>query len=153
METFSGRFVSFQMPYRDQSGVDVPAGEQAATIAATAERHLESGPPGVLITYSANYGQTRKIVGTYLAGGWSTETNGANQAEVMEQLELLLGGSHQHLQGRLRIAPITTLNAYSHPVPYWNADVLFGIVTSDLDRIGAHLEAGWVVLGWQNQDT
>jgi len=45
------------------------------------------------------------------------------------------------------------MNAYTDPVDHWNADVLYGLVQSDLDRIENNLATGWDVLGWQNQDT
>ena len=53
----------------------------------------------------------------------------------------------------MRIAPITTMNAYVDPLTPWNETVLMDIVTADLEPIKSYLDDGWSVLGWQNQDT
>lgn len=45
------------------------------------------------------------------------------------------------------------MNAYEEPVHPWNEDILLGIVTTDLDRVKTYLKSGWIVLGWQNQNT
>ena len=148
----TGVFINFEVPFVKMETA-VPAENQAEQILQKADELVASGAIGVAITYSANYGQTREIQRVYFAGGWKTRTDGANQAAVMRCMESLLGGNHQSLQGRMRILPITTMNAYDDPASPWNADVLLGIVTTDLDRIKTYLEAGWCVLGWQNQNT
>ena len=148
----NGTFHPFLLPYRIDGRLVDPE-TQARQIAQAAQALLTEAVPGVGILYSANYGQTREITRTYHAGGWDTGTNGSNQAAVMTALENLLTVDFAELRGRLHILPITTMNAYTDPVPDWNADVLRGIVTSDLARVAAYLQAGWHVLGWQNQDT
>lgn len=148
----AGTFINFNLPFL-QNGAFVPPRDQAAAILRKAGELLAKGAQGVAITYSANYGQTREIERVYLSGGWNTQTTGLNQAAVIDAMEVLLGGRYAALQGKMRIAPITTMNAYADPADPWNDDVLMGIVTTDLARIKNYLEAGWDVLGWQNQDT
>lgn len=149
-----GAFISFNLPYVDDDGNLVSPEAQAETILSQVTPLMMHGFAGVAITYSANYGQTRMIEQTYFMGGWNTQTNGANQAEVMASMETLLGTSqYQAFQGKMRIVPITTLNAYTNPLSPWNDDVLLGIVFTDLERIKIYLDAGWAVLGWQNQHT
>lgn len=147
-----GKFHNFLLPYRIDGDLVAPSA-QAALIASAVQRLLDAGAPGVGIIYSANYGQTREITRTYLSGGWHTGTGGSNQAAVMTALEDSMAETHATLQGRLHILPITTMNAYVDPVPDWNAELLRGIVVTDLARVQAYLQAGWHVLGWQNQDT
>ena len=148
----TGHFVSFYLPY-SKGGVAVPSRNQAEEILTTAADLISKGAKGVAITYSANYGQTREIGKIYAAGGWNTHTDGAHQAEVMQDMESLLGTTYQALQGKMRIAPITTMNAYVDPLTPWNDTVLMDVVTADLGRIKGYLDDGWSVLGWQNQDT
>lgn len=147
-----GVFVNFTLPYA-KDGVSVSAQQQAAAILQQAEALVAQGAKGVGITYSANYGQTREIAKVYFAGGWQTQIAGANQAAVMSCMESLLGSDYRALQSKMRVLPITTMNAYDHPVQPWNDDLLMGIVVTDLDRIKVYLEQGWYILGWQNQDT
>lgn len=144
----SAFFINFNLNYRT-----LTTQEQAEKILGKAEDLLNNHAKGVAIIYSANYGQTRQIQQVYFAGGWNTETSGANQAAVMQEMESRMGSDYKHLQGSLRIVPITTMNAYDTPADPWNDDILMGIVTTDLDRIRIYLESGWHVLGWQNQDT
>jgi hypothetical protein len=148
----TGAFINFNLPY-SSGGIALSPDSQAEAILNEAAMRISQGAIGVAITYSANYGQTRTIRQAYFAGGWNTHTSGANQAAVMSCMESLLAGKYQTLQGKMRIAPITTMNAYSNPVMPWNDDVLMGIAITDLDRIDAYLNAGWTVLGWQNQGT
>jgi hypothetical protein len=147
-----GTFHNFYLPYQEQGALVSPEA-QALQITRAADALLTEAVPGVGILYSANYGQTREIERTYRAGLWDTGTGGSNQAAVMTAMENLLTVDFAELRGRLRILPITTMNAYFDPVPDWNADVLRGIVVSDLARVAAYLYAGWHVLGWQNQET
>ncbi|CAN5255640.1 hypothetical protein BH10ACI1_BH10ACI1_07440 [soil metagenome] len=147
-----GSFINFEIDYM-KNGNQVPPQQQADEILQKAEDLISGGALGVAITYSANYGQTRLIEETYFTGGWNTQTNGAHQATVIYTMETLLGTKYQNLQGKMRIAPITTMNAYTDLVDPWNDDVLMGIVVTDLERIKIYLEAGWNILGWQNQDT
>lgn len=147
-----GSFLPFNIPY-SQNGSQVPAQDQAEEILKKAAELTTNGAEHVAITYSANYGQTREIEKTYFNGGWNSGTSGANQAEVMRQMEILLGSTYAALQGKMHIVPITTLNAYTDPVSPWNDDVLMGIIITDLARIKMYLESGWHVLGWQNQST
>ena len=147
-----GVFIDFNVPY-SKGGVSVLPQNQAEDILKKANDLVINGAKGVAIIYSANYGQTREIEKVYFTGGWKTQTNGANQAAVMNCMELLLSSKYSTLQGKMRILPITTMNAYNNPVNPWNNDVLMGIVTTDLERIKIYLEGGWNVLGWQNQNT
>lgn len=147
-----GLFINFDIPYL-KNGASVPPQEQAEEILKKAGDLIAAGAIGAAIIYSANYGQTREIEKTYFTGGWNTQTSGINQANVIMSMESLLGSKYQTLQHKMRIVPITTMNAYTDIVSPWNDDVLMGIVVTDLDRIEIYLEAGWNVLGWQNQDT
>ncbi len=148
----NGSFLPLHIPF-SQNGAQVPAHDQAEEILKKATDLTANGSKSVAITYSANYGQTRDIQKIYFAGGWLTNTSGANQAEVMRQMEILLDSTYAALQGKMHIVPITTLNAYTDPVSPWNDDVLMGIIITDLARIEMYLESGWDVLGWQNQST
>ena len=148
----TGAFVDFNLPY-SRGGMPISSEQQAESILIEAQRLTGKGAIGVAITYSANYGQTRAISQTYLAGGWHTHTGGANQAAVIGCMETLLAGRYMALQRKMRIAPITTMNAYVDPVVPWNEEIHLGIAITDLDRIEAYLMCGWVVLGWQNQTT
>ena len=148
-----GNFVNFLLPFVDKAGSGVSNQNQAEAILNKSRQLVKNGSKGVAITYSANYGQTREIQRVYFAGGWNTHTTGANQAAVMQSMESLMGKQYQDLQGKMRILPITTMNAYHNPVSPWNNDVHMGIVITDLERIKIYLEGGWDVLGWQNQTT
>jgi len=148
----NGQFINFNIPFL-QNGAYVSSQSQAKQILTKAQSLINDGAIGVAITYSANYGQTLTIESVYASGGWDTHTNGANQAAVMSEMESLMGSTYQSLQGRMRIAPITTMNAYTNPLNPWNEHVQMGIVENDLDRIQQYLQNGWMVLGWQNQDT
>lgn len=147
-----GTFINFYLPY-SQEGAIVSSQEQAKAILTKARNLIADGAKGVGITYSANYGQTREIERIYFAGGWNTQTKGANQADVMCNMESLMVREYDMLQGKVHILPITTMNAFSDWVERWNEDVQLGIVTTDLDRIRIYLETGWHILGWQNQST
>lgn len=147
----TGKFISFNIPYKEGS-VYVSSATQAQEILNKAQELIDNGAPGVAITYSANYGQTQTIEKTYRAGGWDTQTNGANQAAVMAAMEQLMGSTYTVLQGKMHIAPITTMNGHPPATP-WNDTVLMNIVTQDLANIETYLKNGWTVLGWQNQDT
>ena len=102
-----GRFINFCLDYSKLSSQ-----QQAEKILKKADELIADSINGVAITYSANYGQTRKIQQVYLAGGWHTQTNGSNQAQVMHAMESLMADTYQHLQGKMRIVPITTMNAH-----------------------------------------
>lgn len=143
-----GKFVNLILDYQALSSE-----QQAEIILNSAAALVANNAKGVAITYSANYGQTRQIQQVYFAGGWNTETKGTNQAAVIHAMESLLAGSYKHLQGRMRIVPITTMNAYDNAIASWNQDVHMGIVITDLDRMQIYLEDGWYILGWQNQKT
>lgn len=147
----TGRFINFVLPF-SKDGVNIPPQNRANDILQKSRELINTGSKGVAITYSANYGQTREIEKVYFTGGWNTQTNGAHQAEVMHSMESLLGSEYKDLQGKVRIVPITTMNAYVYPVDPWNDDVHIGIVITDLDRIKIYLEGGWDILGWQSQN-
>ena len=143
-----GKFIDFCLPY-SQDGNHISAKSQAEKILQEADTLLKKGSFGVAIIYSANYGQTKTIKETYAEGGYKTGTSGANQANVMTYMESLLDTpKYQHLQSKIRIAPITTMT-YSD---YDGKDHIT-VVKDDLAQIQKMLENGWDILGWQNQTT
>ena len=150
-----GKFISFNVPYKDGNGKSISETNQATAILDEAATSIKNGAAGVGIIYSANYNQTRVIEETYFGGNWNTNTSGAHQAVVIMQIELLLASSYQALQGKMHILPLTTMNAYSGdaPLAIWNKDVHTGIINQDLDRVQRYLNCGWDILGWQNQDS
>ena len=147
-----GTFLNFYLPF-SQNGKTVSSRDQAQTILIKAEELMRQGYIGVAITYSAKYDQTLRIAQVYNSGGWRTNTNGANQASVMHEMELLLDKSYAALQGKMRIAPITTMNGYNYPVHNWSEEMQLSIVRADLNEIKSLLNKNWCVLGWQNQIT
>ncbi len=148
----SGKFIDLRIDF-EVDGKKISASEQAKKILEKANALVKKGSKGMAIIYSANYGQTRDIQRTYLSGEYCAQILGANQAQVMFEMERMLSGIYNSLQYKMRIAPITTMNGYSNPVPNWNNDVLLGIIQTDLDRIENYLLSGWSVFGWQNQLT
>ncbi len=140
-----GQFIDYYLPFIEQ-GKPLTAQEQATQILTKATKCIESGCTGVAITYSANYDQSIRINETYQNGQWQTHTNGANQAQVIFQMEELQENQFRNLQSKMRIAPITTLT-YS----------TFGgkshkqVVNDDLENIKRLLDHNWTVLGWINQ--
>jgi hypothetical protein len=142
----TGRFIDFTMVYADGRPDGLDNDQQAQKIVDTARGLIGEGAPGVAITYSANQGQTKALVRAYAAGDYAAGISGANQAEVMERMETLLGDeANADLRLLLRIAPITT-------IPDPGADPV-AVVTEDLARIRDQLDAGWTILGWRNQKT
>ena len=145
-----GHFIKFLLPYKDDKGNYLSSGAQAHSVIEEAKKRINAGAKGVAITYSANYGQTLAIHKTYKAGDWNTHTGGANQAGVITAMEKLMGTTETSLQGKLQIAPITTMtyepNGYGD---YTHKEV----IEADLKYIKTLLEQGWDVLGWVNQDT
>ena len=145
-------FVNMNIPYVVDK-VKISAMSQAENIFDIIHQLKDIGTKGFAITYSANYGQTRDLQRAYMDNHFCAKIMGSNQAQVVFEIERMLAGVEAEFQNLLRIAPITTMNAYNNPVPNWNSDVLFGIIQSDLDRIENYLLNGWTILGWQNQDT
>jgi hypothetical protein len=146
----TGQFINYSAPY---GGIHTPDHE-ATKLLDTADSLMKAGCKGVGYIYSANYGQTRTIQKTYFNGDWNSNTSGANQALLIMAVEKLLGdAAYTHLQGLVRIMPITTMNAYDHPLPTWNDDIHIGILNTDLDRIEYYLQCGWSILGLQDQDS
>ncbi len=142
----AGAFENFELTYKDRShphGLSNDA--QAVAILDRARALVGTGYPGVAITYSANEGQTIALEKAYAAGKYEAGISGANQAQVMHAMESHLGADYTDLQMKAQIAPITT-------IPFAGTDPVT-IVTQDIARIGKQLEAGWVILGWQNQKT
>lgn len=140
-----GQFISFYLPYSSKTG---DSKNQAQAIADETSKRIKKGSPGVAITYSANYGQTIEIHKTYDAGNWNTHTSGANQADVMREMEALMGSTETALQGSLQIAPITTMTYTDY-----GGNTHDEVIQSDLSYIKSLLDKGWDVLGWQNQDS
>ena len=141
----AGVFIDFLLAY-EENGRFISSQMQAQTIIDKAKALLANGAAGVAITYSANFGQTQKIAETYQIGAWNTETGGSNQADVMMAMENLLGSTATELQGKLRIAPITTMTYTDY-----GGKTHAKVITDDLAAIKALLEQGWVILGWINQ--
>ena len=151
MSSTPGKFLNFLLDYSQMSDDD-----QAKAILDKADQLIKAGSSGVSITYSANYGQTVLIEKTYMGGEWNTKTNGANQATVVHKMLLLMASAaYSHLQGKMRLAPITTMAGSTKYAPKISKDQSFhlGIIATDLMRIKNSLETGWSVLGWQNQKT
>lgn len=143
----NGKFIRYYLPYKE--GEDyIPFQVQAQKIIDEVQLQISKGEKGVAITYSANYGQTLEIAKVYAEGGWKTETNGSNQAAVISSMEELLETQYCDLQGKLRIAPITTMT-YTGFGDKSHAQ----IVDEDLENIETLLENGWILLGWINQDS
>ena len=142
-----GVFLPFYLPFVDHN-TRVPSVIQARRILDYAEQLLSGEIAGVAITYSANYGQTQHIRKCYDSGEWKTGISGANQAQVMTELESLLENEYQALQNKVRIAPITTMT-YDNYGTFTHLQV----IEQDLMGIRKLLETGWVVLGWMNQNT
>ncbi|WP_228019646.1 DUF2281 domain-containing protein [Sphaerospermopsis sp. LEGE 08334] len=142
-----GKFIDFYLPY-SQDGNHISAKSQAEKILQEADTLLKKGSFGVAIIYSANYDQTKTIRKTYAEGGYKTGTSGANQANVMTEMEKLLDTNYQHLQGKIRIAPITTMTFLD-----FDGKDHITVVKDDLAQIQQMLENGWDILGWQNQTT
>ncbi|HEY9752323.1 MAG TPA: NADAR family protein [Coleofasciculaceae cyanobacterium] len=143
-----GSLFNFYLPYKDESGNNLSASDQALAIIAEAQKLISRGSCGVAITYSANYAQTVAIHKTYESGRWNTNTSGANQAAVMQVMESLMADKYSTLQRRLQIAPITTMT-YSDYGGHTHQQV----VESDLEYIKSLLDKGWDVLAWQNQSS
>jgi hypothetical protein len=143
-----GKFIDFYLPY-NQDGKHISAESQAEKILQKADALLKDGSFGVAIIYSANYKQTQTIRKTYKKGAYKTGISGSNQANVMTEMESLLGTTdYQHLQGKIQIAPITTMT-YSD----YDGKTQMTVVKDDLAQIKQMLENGWDILGWQNQTT
>jgi hypothetical protein len=104
------------------------------------------------ITYSANHQQTEAIRACYTGPGpYLTDTNGSNQADVIEALEDLINTpEHEYLQNIFRILPITTCSYTATGRKPTTNEWLY----EDLRAIETFLKHdGNVVLGWQNQIT
>ncbi len=145
-----GIFEAYYLNYKDEEGAIVPSKTQATTLLDHARTLIANGAIGVAITYSANYGQTVDIDNGYKAGQWKIGITGAFQADVMTKMEGLLGDTYSDLQGKMRIAPITTM---SYETPPYGEHTHEEVIKSDLANIKALLDNGWTVLGWQNQDS
>jgi len=148
----NGKFIDFMLPYI-VGGQNVPSHDMGVKLLDEARTLIGNGSPGVGFLYSANYGQTRTIEKTYFAKEWNTKTTGAHQAVTVMAIEKLLGTTYSDLQGKVHITPISTMDAYDHPVGNWNDDLQRGIVTTDLDRIEYYLQCGWDILALQDQDS
>ncbi len=138
----NGRFLNFVLTYEGKT-----FRQQATEILDEADKLIKGGAVGVGITYSANYQQTLKIDQTYADGKWNTQTGGANQASVMSEMESLeQGQTYSHLQGKMRIVPITTMT-YSD----FGKLTLDEVIGNDMKHIESLLQQGWHILGWINQ--
>ena len=123
--------------------------EQARVILAEVDRLHKLGAKTVGITYSANQGQTDKILDVYAKGQWKTGTSGSNQASVMNEVEKLLGTpNYKHLHNVFRIIPITTMKYNPKAMAADDASV-----KKSLDNANQFMANGGVLLGWQNQAT
>lgn len=148
----AGKFIDFYLAWKDPSGAVVPDPTQATEILNKATALVNGGSKGVAIIYSANSHQTATIEKAYSSGGWQVQIGGSNQANVMRYMEKQLATTFTALQGKMRIAPISTLNANSlngaWPVGQWEQ-----VLAADFARIEQWLNDGWDILGWQNQGT
>ena len=144
----SGHFIPFLLRFKDKSGTIIPAEEQAKRVVSKVREVLDDGAMGVAIIYSANYRQSQKIRETYASNNWKTGVKGANQAAVIQWVEYLIEHSFQDLQGRFRVAPITTMTYDTY-----DGQQLSEVVLKDLEYIKSLLNEGWHVLGWMNQET
>ncbi len=142
-----GKFIPFLLPFKEGEKF-ISNEEQALRILTKANSLIIEGYSHVYITYSANYDQTRSITAAYNSNKWQTHTGGANQAAVMSAMEDLLAAEFKHLQGKMRIAPVSTLT-YSDFGGHTHKEV----IEKDLQQIEEHLQHGEVVLGWMNQNT
>ncbi len=143
-----GKFINFYLPYQTPQGHSVPNKIQATQILDKARQLISQGVKGVAITYSANFGQTEKIRATYASGGWDTHTSGANQADVMRNMESLMGNQYSDLQRVMEIAPITTMTYTDY-----GGKTHLEVVQNDLEHIKNLILKGWYVLGWMNQNS
>jgi hypothetical protein len=162
-----GQFIPLTMEYlrggrRPNHDTGLSAKQQAEAILqvaddAIAEMQAQGHDIKVGITYSANGYQTSTIRAVYARGDWRTGTDGANQAEVMREMEKLLQGPYRHLQGNVSILPITTMQYNGHP--NWREasaqpeSARSVVINNDLAAIEVFLNQGHIVLGWRNQDT
>jgi hypothetical protein len=143
-----GKFIPLLVPFREHEEF-IPAKNQALKILSEAENILkENTCIKTGITYSANYDQTKSINKTYASGKTLTGISGANQAQVMIELERLLQTDYTYLQGSFRIVPITTMaysdfDGFSHDA----------VIRSDLKSLEELLQNGWCIFGWMNQQT
>ncbi len=126
--------------------------EQAKAILAEVSRLHQIGYSKVGITYSANYAQSENIHHCYQTKKWITGTSGANQAEVISEIEgLLQTKEYQKFQGIFHILPITTMLLTHEPSQSHKVGLPDEIVKKDQDFILNFIKEGGVVLGWQNQ--
>ena len=143
-----GTFINFHLAYKDSSGNRISSEVQARLIITEAQKRIASGASGVSITYSANFSQTTKIHQVYDVFGWNTHTSGANQADVIQAMERLMASEYTALQGKLRIAPITTISK-----SVCGDAAHMTLVAMDLEYIKDLLDDGIDILGWMNQDS
>lgn len=152
-----GLFLDIVMPFKDSKTPDGLSNEQQARAILSNARELHAkGYPLVGITYSANQTETAAIRAAYdkkptpdaITGATKT---GANQAEVMVEVENLLAksrasGGFDDLQGVFRIVPITTMSkGGSAPVKGAHD------TAASLEAAKAFVQSGGALLGWQNQ--
>ena len=144
-----GKFIDFYLPYKNQDGKYITNQDQAQEILQRTQILIKNGSRGIGIIYSANYSQTITIRNTYKHGKYKTGIGGSNQAAVIHQMESLLDNRQfQSLQGKIQIAPITTMT-YSD----YGGKTHIEVVIDDLNQIEEMLKDGWDILGWQNQTT
>ncbi|STY29168.1 Dot/Icm secretion system substrate [Legionella wadsworthii] len=144
--------VPFQVNY-EKNGTPISAREQAIKILDQVDKLHDkgNGAKKVGITYSANQNQTDTIIDSYQKGKWNTGTSGANQANVISEIEKLLAEpKYQHLKGVYETVPITTMK-YDKNGKAAAADP--SSVTKSLDHASQFMDNGGVLLGWTNQKT
>ncbi|KTC96440.1 DUF1768 domain-containing protein [Legionella erythra] len=141
----------FEVNFKEKNGTAISAEAQAKTILNEVSRiHKEKGAKVVGITYSANQAQTEEILKTYANGGWKTNTQGSNQAAVIQKIEELLAtDEYKHLQNVYRTVPITTMKYQNgQAAPADNSSV-----EESLRKASEFMSNGGVLLGWKNQTT
>lgn len=127
--------------------------EQAKIILETVraiKRQLQENNPHIKvgITYSANENQTLKIAETYEDPRlFRTGTTGANQAEVMAEVEKLLDtDAYADCRDVFRIIPITTIP--NIPDYHHHSERIL----KDIQNANEFLSVGNVILLWVNQN-
>ena len=139
MNQNGGQFIPYFLNHKKLSN------KEQAKMILDRVRALKKQYPGkkVGITYSANEDQTIKIAETYGNGGYNTGTTGANQAEVIAEIEKLLRtDDYKDCQNTFRIIPVTTILRKTKDNE--------ARINLDLTNAEKFLSDGNIVLGWVN---
>jgi hypothetical protein len=145
MRTVPGQFVPFYLDFSKCSNAEQAVIILESVRAISRQFRGINTDIKVGITYSANERQTGAIAEAYARGDFDTRTTGANQAEVMAEIEKLLRtDAYQDCRPVFRIIPITTIpNLKAHHRAR---------VEEDIKKERQFLQDGNVILGWVNQN-